>query len=45
MSQRDEFVEEMKARLDEWNQDIDELIAKARHASDEARVKIGGAHV
>ncbi|MBL1267430.1 MAG: hypothetical protein COA87_006700 [Halomonas sp.] len=39
MRQRDEFVEEMKARLDEWNADIDKLTAKARQASDEARVK------
>ncbi|RDB42501.1 hypothetical protein DU490_12685 [Halomonas sp. DQ26W] len=39
MSNRDEFVEQMKARLDEWNAEIDELAARARHASDEARVK------
>ncbi|MCH4813942.1 hypothetical protein [Vreelandella neptunia] len=39
MRQRDEFVEEMKAKLDAWNAEIDKLTAKARQASAEARVK------
>lgn len=39
MSQRDEFIEEMKAKLDEWNAEIDKLAAQARQASDDARVK------
>ncbi|MGY4879190.1 hypothetical protein ACLUEY_15065 [Vreelandella aquamarina] len=39
MSQRDEFVEDMKARLDEWNAEIDKLTAKAHQANDDAREK------
>jgi uncharacterized coiled-coil DUF342 family protein len=37
MNRRDEFVEQMKARLDEWNAEIDRLAERARQASGEAR--------
>ncbi|WP_231489692.1 hypothetical protein [Billgrantia saliphila] len=39
MSRRDEFVERMKAQLDEWNVEIDELAAKARRAGAEAQTR------
>lgn len=39
MRKHDEFVEEMKARLDEWHADIDKLTANTLQASDEARGK------
>ncbi len=32
MTSRDEYLEKFKAKLDEWNADIDELEAKARDA-------------
>ena len=34
MSRRDEFVEQMKAQLDEWNDEIEAMVARARQASD-----------
>lgn len=39
MSRRDEFVEQMKARLDEWNAEIEALAARARQASVEAQAR------
>ena len=35
---RDVYVEKMKAKLDEWNAEIDKLEAKARQAKADARV-------
>lgn len=37
MSKRDEYVAEMKAKLDEWNAEIDELEAKSKQAEAQAR--------
>jgi uncharacterized coiled-coil DUF342 family protein len=37
MSRRDEFIEQMKAQLDEWNAEIEALVARARKASAEAQ--------
>jgi uncharacterized coiled-coil DUF342 family protein len=39
MSRRDEFIEQMKARLDEWNAEIDALAARARQAGAEAQAR------
>ena len=39
MNQRDAYVEKMKAKLDEWNADIEVLEAKAENASAEARAR------
>ena len=39
MNQRDAYVEKMKAKLDEWNADIEVLEAKARNARAEARAR------
>lgn len=36
MSKRDEFVSQMRAKLDEWNAEIDELDAKARKSKAQA---------
>ena len=35
---RDAYVEKMKAKLDEWNAEIDKLEAKARQAEADARI-------
>ncbi len=36
---RDAYVEKMKAKLDEWNADIDILAAKAKKAQADTRVE------
>lgn len=38
MSNRDAYVQKMKARLDEWNADIDKLAAKAEAAEADAKI-------
>lgn len=37
MSERDVYVEKMKAKLDEWNADLDRLEARTKAAQAEAR--------
>lgn len=37
MSKRDEMIETLKTRLDEWNAEIDKLEARARQADADAR--------
>ncbi|KAA0009671.1 hypothetical protein F0A17_20405 [Billgrantia pellis] len=39
MNRRDEFIERMKAQLDEWNAEIDELAARARRAGAETQTR------
>lgn len=39
MSQRDEYIEKAKARLDQWNAEIDKLKAKADEAEADAKVR------
>ncbi|MGR4070043.1 hypothetical protein OCT51_19255 [Halomonas sp. LR3S48] len=39
MNRRDEFIEQMKARLDEWNTEIEALAARARKAGAEAQTR------
>ena len=39
MHDRDAYVEKMKAKLDEWNQDIDRLEAQAEGAKAEAKAR------
>lgn len=39
MSDRDAYVQKMKAKLDEWNAEIDRLAAKASQAQADARLK------
>lgn len=39
MSQRDDYVRELKARLGEWNAKLDELEARALRAGGEARIE------
>ncbi|RLK50430.1 hypothetical protein DFR31_0326 [Alkalispirillum mobile] len=39
MSDKNEYVEKMKARLDEWNADISKLQAKARQAEADAKIR------
>ncbi len=39
MNRRDEFIEQMKARLDEWNAEIDALAARARQAGAETQTR------
>jgi len=38
MSKRDEYVEKMKHKLDEWNHDIDKLEEKSEHLKDDVKV-------
>ena len=40
MATRDEYVEKMKARLDEWSDEIDTLEAKLADAGDETRRRL-----
>ncbi|MEE4273707.1 MAG: hypothetical protein V2I67_18675 [Thermoanaerobaculales bacterium] len=40
MPTRDEYVEKMKTRLDEWNQEIDRLEAKLADAEEETRTRL-----
>jgi len=37
---RDEYLEKMKTRLDEWNKEIDRLEEKLAEASDETRQRL-----
>lgn len=39
MSNRDAYVEKMKAKIDEWNADIEKMEAKARGAEADAKIK------
>lgn len=39
MSTRDEYVAQFKAKLDEWNAEIDELAAKTEKAKAQSRQK------
>lgn len=39
MSEKDLFVEKLKAQLDEWNSEIDKMRAKARGATADAKLK------
>lgn len=39
MSDRDAFVEQLKARIDEWNAQIDKLEASAREAEANAKTQ------
>lgn len=39
MKERDEWVEKAKAKLDEWNEELDELEAKARVAKAEQKAR------
>ena len=41
MTSRDEYLEKFKAKLDEWNADIDKLEAKARAAQAEMQTEYG----
>ena len=37
MSKRDEYVEKLKHKLDEWNEDIDKLEEKSEHLKDDVK--------
>ena len=39
MSERDAYVQKMKAKLDEWNADIEKLEAQTRKAQAEVKVR------
>jgi len=39
MSKRDEYVEKLKGKLDEWNEDLDKLEAKSDHVKDDLKDK------
>lgn len=39
MSNRDAYVEKMKAKLDEWNAEIDKLAAKADRVKAESKIE------
>ena len=39
MSKRDEYVEKLKVKLDEWNTDLDKLEAKAEHVKEDLKEK------
>ena len=40
MATRDEYVKKMKARLDEWNDEVDKLEEKLADASDETKKRL-----
>lgn len=40
MTTRDDYVEKMKARLDEWNGEIDRLEAKLADAGDDTKQRL-----
>lgn len=40
MNERQAYIEKMKAKLDEWNADIDKLEARARDAEADARIRL-----
>jgi uncharacterized coiled-coil DUF342 family protein len=39
MSKRDEYVARLKEKLDDWNEDIDKLEAKADHVKEDVKEK------
>ena len=39
MSTRDQYIEKFKAKLDEWNAEIDRLEARGRQAEADSRIK------
>jgi DNA-binding transcriptional MerR regulator len=39
MSNRDAYVQKLKAKMDEWNDEIDKLAAKADQAEAESRIE------
>lgn len=39
MSKRDEYVEKLKGKLDEWNDDLDKLEAKTEHVKEDLKEK------
>ena len=39
MSTRDEYVEKIKAKLDQWNAEIDKMQAKAREADADEKIE------
>ncbi len=39
MSNRDQYVEKMKAKIDQWNADIDRLEAKAKETAADVRIE------
>ena len=39
MSKRDEYVTKLKHKLDEWNEDLDELEAKSEHVKADMKEK------
>jgi len=39
MTKRDEYVDTLKHKLDDWNEDIDKLEAKADHVKDDMKKK------
>ena len=39
MSSRDDYLDEFKAKLDEWNAEIHELESSARHAQADAKTQ------
>ncbi|MEX0958510.1 MAG: hypothetical protein WDZ63_04430 [Burkholderiales bacterium] len=39
MSDRDAYIEKVKAKIDQWNADIDKLQAKAKEVDADARIK------
>ena len=39
MSKRDEYVEKLKVKLDQWNNDLEKLEAKAEHVKDDLKEK------
>ncbi len=39
MSKRDEYVDKLKHKLDDWNEDIEKLEAKADHVKDDLKDK------
>ena len=41
MTTRHEYVEKLKVKLDEWDNDIDELEASAKKASSDIKLEIG----
>jgi len=41
MSERDQYIEKAKAKLDQWNAEIDKLKARADEAGADARIEYG----
>lgn len=40
MNSKDQYIEQLKLKLDEWNAEIDELDAKARKSQAQAKQKL-----